>query len=217
MWTLVSLVTLTWGQPCHAMKGFVDVGYGNGLLLDATDVVNTTDSLGIALVPFASVGIELGKAKAKVHPQLSLQYRVFSPANSSGIYSSIQTVTPMLGLAIGKFTIGLGATPLVSTQSGTNALPFVTGYTLRSDFLSARVEFGYDYPITPEFSITGSLGSQLLMSSVDQSLSGQAIDGTIAFRFWIGGIKTAAAKKRGYYGEEEDDYKGWRYPFGQGM
>jgi len=200
-----------------AAKGWVELGYGTGSLLDATEVTATSDALGLARVPQASLGVMFSNEKQKVRPLLSLQYRVFSPENSARTNFPIQTITPMFGISIKKTWIQIGLTPLLWTQSTDQPLAFFSGYTQRSDFLSGRVEFGYHYTITPEISITGTLGTQLFVSVADQTLKGQAIDGTVGFRFWIGGVKDLSAKNRGYYGEEDDNYKGWRYPFGQGF
>ncbi len=214
---LAPLITSLAPSAALAAKGWAELGYGTGSLLDASAVTQTTDSLGLARVPQASLGVQFSNEKQSVRPILSVQYRVFSPENAAKTNFPIQTITPMFGISIRRIWIQIGLTPLLWTQSTSQHLSFFSGYAQRSDYLSGRVEFGYHYPITPEISITGTLGSQLFISSADQTLNGQAIDGTVGFRFWIGGVKDLSAKNRGYYGEEDDNYKGWRYPFGQGF
>ena len=203
-------------SQASAGRGFVDFGYGWGSLQSGADVVGTTDSLSLGNSVLASFGIEFGSAKNAVRPQLAVQYRVFGAANSAGTTYQIQSATPLMGLSMGKFWIQLGVTPLLWNQASAGGLAFVTGYTQLQDYLGARAEFGYHYDISPEFSIVTCAGTQMFLLSTDQSIAGQAIDATIGFRFWIGGV-SHVRKERGYYGEEDDKYPGWRYPFGQGM
>jgi hypothetical protein len=212
-----SLLLLALSQnEARAGRGLVDLGYGWGTLQSGAEVVGTTASLGLANSAFASFGVEFGTPKNSVRPQLSLQYRVFGASNSAGTTYLLQSVTPLMGLSIAKYWIQLGVTPLLWNQASAGGLAFVTGYTPLQEYLGARVEFGYHYDISPEFSVTACAGTQMFLLATDQSVAGQAIDATIGFRFWIGGV-SQLRKERGYFGEEDDKYPGWRYPFGQGM
>ena len=202
----------------HASRGFVDFAFGWGTFQPGADVIGTTQSLGLSNSILGHLGAELGSPKAKIRPILGVQYRIFSATDDTDTAHLIQTVTPLMGLSFGKLWIEFGVSPFLWRRSNTGGLAFVSGYESVSTHLNARVELGYHYDISPEISVVLAGGSQMFLRTTDQSIDGQAIDGTVGFRFWIGGVKHSA-RKAGFFGEEDglDGYEGWRYPFGRGQ
>jgi|GEM_PF-3596467 len=202
----------------QASRGFVDFAYGWGSFQPGADVIGSSQSLGLGNSLLGHLGVELGSNKSKIRPIIGVQYRVFGATDSSDTTHLLQTVTPLMGLAIGKIWIEFGATPFVWNRSSTSGLGFVTGYETVVTHLGARVEAGYHYDFSPEISLVLAGGTQMFLLTTDQSIDGQAIDGTIGLRFWIGGVGHSA-RKAGFFGEDEglDGYEGWRYPFGRGQ
>ncbi len=196
----------------------MDFAYGWGSFQPGAEVMGTTQSLGLASSIVGHLGWELGNAKAKIRPVLGVQYRVFSAADSTDTTHLIQTVTPLLGLSFGKLWIEFGVSPFLWNQSNPSGLSFISGYEAVTSHLSARVELGYHYDISPEISLVLAGGTQMFLLTTNQSINGQAIDGTVGMRFWIGGVKHST-RKAGFFGEDEglDGYEGWRYPFGRGQ
>ncbi len=213
-WFLFLVGTAQAGGP-----GFVETGLGIDQMIggkpyfeDAPGVSGFGSQLSLAIGLDTSHWYRRPKP-IWVHFGVWAQLDMMSNALSNGTLNSLNfgALYPFARVHVKQVFLTVGGSPFLFSSEGVDAS--LTGMKMKTSFIGLLVQAGYEWEITPEVSMLFAGQNQTAFRGKAGPSPSALYAATLSFRFFLF-PDSSWKRRRRYYGEDEDPYPGWRYPYG---
>ncbi len=201
-------------QSAHAFRPFFELGAGTAKILNPSPGLDTSSSLSYGMSYVGGFGFELTPPQKAFQVNIAGQVRTSHGTSADVTYYGLQSVYPQLRFEYKYLYFCLGMTPYIRTRSGTTSS--FTAFNRATGALGYFAEAGYKVMVTPKVFFYATAAGEVIKTGTQYGPK-PALEIVGFLRFYLFGPSTLV-KESTAYGENmsDDDYEGWRYPWGRG-
>lgn len=146
----------------------------------------------------------IGSGKNPVDFQIGFEPRLSMSSDANAAYGLL-SLYPIARFQASRLYLGFGISPFVYSRQ--NASAGFDDFHMVAGTMNWMVEGGFLLPVTPEFSM--AVGAMLELTKSAAGTSPTTYSGIVSMRYYF--AQTGSAKSSQI---ESNEFKGWRYPFG---